>query len=160
VDLTSLTGRVSDGMFAGDATVHLAGRQPRYQMNGTLSGLPWQGGTLAATGALTTSGMGAELLSNLRAEGTFTGRKLEIAPLTLWDNVEGRFDFAVAKTTPKLRLSMLTIQSAGTKWTGAGETLDSGQIVVRVADGSRHMEASGALLRGEALQGEALKPAQ
>jgi len=160
VDLTGLTGRVSDGMFAGDATVHLAGRQPRYQMNGTLSGLPWQGGTLAATGALTTSGMGAELLSNLRAEGTFTGRKLEIAPLTLWDNVEGRFDFAVAKTTPKLRLSMLTIQSAGTKWTGAGETLDSGQIVVRVADGSRHMEASGALLRGEALQGEALKPAQ
>jgi hypothetical protein len=33
-------------------------------------------------------------------------------------------------------------------------------MVVKVADGSRHMEASGALLRGEALQGEALKPLQ
>ena len=152
VDLTGLTGRLADGIFAGDATVHLAGRQPRYEMNGTLAGLPWQGGTLAATGALTTSGMGVDLLANLKAEGTFTGRKLEIAPLNPWDSVEGRFDFAVAKTTPKLRLSMLTIQSAGTRWTGAGETLDSGQIVVKVADGARHMEASGALLQGEALK--------
>jgi hypothetical protein len=160
VTLDGLTGRLADGTFAGDAAIHLAGRQPRYTINGTLTGLPWQGGILAATGAVTTSGLGADLLTNLRAEGTFTGRKLEIAPLTAWDNVEGRFDFAFAKATPKLRLSMLTIQSGGTKWTGAGETLDSGQIVVRVADGSRHMEASGALLRGEALQGEALKPVQ
>lgn len=160
VSLTGLTGRLADGAFAGDAAIYLAGRQPRYELNGTLSGLPWQGGTLAATGTLTTSGMGIDLLSNLRSEGTFTGRKLDIAPLNLWDNVEGRFDFAVAKTTPRLRLSMLTVQSAGTKWTGAGETLDSGEIVVKVADGSRHMEASGALLRGEALQGEALKPIQ
>jgi hypothetical protein len=152
VNLTGLTGRLADGTFAGDATIHLAGRQPRYEMNGTLLGLPWQGGTLTATGALTTSGMGVDLLSNLKAEGTFTGRKLEIAPLNPWDSVEGRFDFAVARTTPKLRLSMLNIQSAGTRWTGAGETLDSGQIVVKVADGARHMEASGALLQGEALK--------
>lgn len=152
VNLTGLTGRLADGTFAGDAAIHLAGRKPRYEMNGTLSGLPWQGGTLAATGVLTTSGMGVDLLSNLRAEGTFTGRKLEIAPLNLWDSVEGRFDFAVAKTTPKLRLSMLTILSAGTRWTGSGETLDSGQIIVKVADGARHMEASGALLQGEALK--------
>ena len=101
---------------------------------------------------MTTSGIGVDLLSNLRAEGTFTGRKLEIAPLNSWDSVEGRFDFAIAKTIPKLRLSMLTIQSAGARWTGTGETLDSGQIVVKVADGARHMEASGALLQGEALK--------
>ena len=152
VSLTGMSGHLADGAFAGDAAIHLTGRQPRYEMNGTISGLPWQGGTLAAIGALTTSGMGVDLLANLKAEGTFTGRKLEIAPLNPWDSVEGRFDFAVAKTMPKLRLSMLTIQSAGTRWTGAGETLDSGQIVVKVADGARHMEASGALLQGEALK--------
>ena len=60
VSLTGLSGHVADGAFAGDAAIHLTGRQPRYEMNGTLSGVPWQGGTLAAIGALTTSGMGVD----------------------------------------------------------------------------------------------------
>jgi hypothetical protein len=152
VTLRSLTARVSDAAFDGDAAIHLAGRQPRYEVNGNLAGLSWQSGVLAATGQLKTSGTGADLLSNLRAEGTFSGRKVEIATLNPWETVEGRFDFAFANSAPKLRLSALTIQSAGTKWIGSAETQDSGQMVFKVADGSRHMEASGALLRGEALK--------
>ena len=152
VTLTGLAGRVSDAPFAGTAAIHLAGRQPRYEINGTLSGFAWQGGTLTAIVGVKTSGMGTDLLSNLRAAGTFTGRKLEIATLNPWDSVEGKFDFAITNATPRLRISGLTIQSAGAKWTGGAETQDSGQMVVRVADGSRHMEASGALLRGEALK--------
>lgn len=152
VSLTGLTGRMADAPFTGWSVIHLAGRQPRYELTGSLSEFAWQGGTLIATGALTTSGMGADLLTNLRAEGAFSGRKLEIATLNPWDSVEGRFDFAFAGATPRLRLSALTIQSAGTKWTGGAETQDSGQMVLKVADGLRHMEASGALLRGEALK--------
>jgi hypothetical protein len=67
VSLTGLTGRVADAPFAGGVLVHLAGRQPRYEINGSLSGFAWQGGTLAAKGVLKTNGMGADLLSNLRA---------------------------------------------------------------------------------------------
>ena len=152
VSLTGLTGRMGAAEFAGWSVIHLAGRQPRYEVDGSLSGFAWQGGTLTAAGALTTSGMGNGLLANLRVEGAFSGRKLEVAPLNMWDSVEGRFDFAIANATPRLRLSGLTIQSAGTKWTGGAETQDSGQMVVKVADGARHMEASGALLRGEALK--------
>jgi len=152
VSLTGLTGRVADAGFTGGVLIHLAGRQPRYEINGSLSGFAWQGGTLTAKGTLRTSGMGTDLLRNLKAEGTFTGRKLEVATLNPWDSVEGKFDFAFANAIPRLRLSTLTIQSAGTKWTGGAETQDSGQMVVKVADGSRHMEASGALLRGEALK--------
>ncbi len=152
VSCTALTGRVAEAPFTGGVAIHLAGRQPRYEITGSLSGFAWQGGTLTAKGVLKTSGMGADLLSNLKAEGTFTGRKLEVTPLNPWDSVEGKFDFAFANATPRLHLSTLTIQSAGTKWTGAAETQDSGQMVVKVADGTRHMEASGALLRGEALK--------
>ena len=97
VSLTGLTGHMADGTFAGDAIIHLAGRQPHYEMTGSLSGFPWQGGTLTATGALTTSGTGTDLLANLQAEGTFTGRRLEITPLSLWDSVEGRLRFRVCK---------------------------------------------------------------
>ncbi len=152
VTLSGLTARVADAPFNGSAVIHLAGRQPRYELTGTLANFPWQGGTLTAVAALKTSGIGADLLSNLRADGSFTGRKLEIGTVSPWDSVEGKFDFAIANATPRLRLSSLTVQSAGTKWTGAAETQESGQTVVKIADGARHMEASGALLRGEALK--------
>jgi hypothetical protein len=152
VSLTNLSGRVSAAPFTGKALIHLAGRQPRYEINGSLSGFAWQGGTLSAAGTLKTSGMGNELLSNLRGDGTFSGRKLEIATLNSWDNVDGKFDFAIANATPRLRLSSITIQSAGSRWTGTAETQDSGQMVLKIADGARHFEASGALLKGEALK--------
>ncbi len=152
VRLIGLTGKVSGAAFAGDAVVHLAGRQPRYELNGSLAGFAWQGGTLTANGELATSGMGLDLLGNLHANGTLTGRKLEIGAPGVWDNLEAKFEFSVAGAMPKLKLTALTIQSGGAKWTGSADTQDSGQVAVKVADGARHMEASGALLRGEALK--------
>ena len=152
VKLTGIQGKVNDATLTGAATIHLTGRQPRYELTGTLASFPWQGGTLTATAGLKTSGMGDDLLANLRAEGTFTGRSLEVGTLNLWDTVDGKFDFGFAGALPRLHVSNLTIQSAGARWTGAADTQDSGQTVVRVADGTRHLEASGALLRGEALK--------
>jgi uncharacterized protein involved in outer membrane biogenesis len=152
VSLTGLSGRVADSPFSGTAKIHLAARQPRYEVTGNLSGFAWQGGTLTAIGGFHTSGTGSDLLTNLRAEGTFTGKKLEVATLNPWDSVEGKFDFSIVGATPRLHLSGLTVQSAGTKWTGVADTQDSGQTVFRLADGSRHLEASGALLKGEALK--------
>jgi hypothetical protein len=152
VKLTGLAGKVSGATFAGEAGVHLAGRQPRYEVSGSLAGFAWQGGTLTAKGSLTMAGMGADLAASLRAEGTFAGRKLEVATFNPWDSVEGRFEYAIARATPRLRLSGLTIQSGAEKWIGGAETQDSGQMVLKVADGSRRMEASGALLRGEELK--------
>jgi hypothetical protein len=143
---------VNDATLAGAATIHLTGREPRYELTGTLANFPWQGGTITATAGLKTSGMGDDLLANLRAEGTFTGHSLEVGTLNPWDAVDGKFDFGFAGALPRLRVSNLTIQSAGARWTGAADTQDSGQTVVRVADGTRHLEASGALLRGEALK--------
>lgn len=152
VSFAALTGRLSGATFTGNAAIHLASRQPRYEVNGSLSGFAWRGGTVEASGSMTTSGMGTDLLANLRVEGSFRGKRLEVAPPDPWDIVEGRFDLAWAKTNPKLRLSALTIQTGGSKWTGSAETQDSGQMVLKVADGARHMEASGALLRGEGLK--------
>ncbi|HVW09384.1 MAG TPA: AsmA family protein [Bryobacteraceae bacterium] len=152
VKLTGLQGHVNDAALTGAATIHLAGRQPRYELTGTLANFPWQGGTLTATAGLRTFGMGDDLLANLRAEGTFTGRNFEIPSLNPWDSVDGKFDFGFTGASPRLHVSNLTIQSAGARWTGAADTQDSGQTVVRVADGVRHLEASGALLRGETLK--------
>ena len=152
VKLSGATAKVSGAAFAGDAALHLAGRQPDYEVNGHIAGFAWQGGTLTATGSLNASGMGADLLSSLKAEGTFTGRKLEVGKLNPWDAAEGHFEFTVSKATPRLRLSDLVIQSGGAKWNGVAETQDSGETFFKLTDGARHMEASGAVLRGEALK--------
>jgi len=152
VKLSGATAKVSGAAFAGDAALHLAGRQPDYEVNGHIAGFAWQGGTLTATGSLNASGMGADLLSSLKAEGTFTGRKLEVGKLNPWDAAEGHFEFTVSKATLRLRLSDLVIQSGGAKWNGVAETQDSGETFFKLTDGARHMEASGAVLRGEALK--------
>ena len=150
--LTGVKTRVSDAAFTGDVSIHLAARAPRYEVNGSLAGFLWRGGTLDASVALTTSGTGTDLLTNLHAEGAFHGKRLDVAPPDPWESAEGRFDLDWARTAPRLRLPALTVETGGSKWTGSAETGDGGQMVLRLADGSRRMEASGALLRGEMLR--------
>ena len=152
VELTGLSAKLGAAALTGDAAIHLAGRQPAYEVTGAIAGFAWQGGTVAAKGVMSASGMGGDLLSNLKAQGTLTGKRLEVAPLSPWETVEGTFDFSVTKATPRLKLTDLTIQSGGTKWTGGAETQDNGQVVFKFANGARNMEASGAVLRGEALK--------
>jgi hypothetical protein len=163
VRLTGVTARVQEGTLSGTLAILLSGRQPRYQMTGSVSGFSWRGGAVEVTGDARTSGMGIDLLANLHAEGRVRGRKLEITPADPWDNVDGHFVLDWAKKNPKVRLSPLTLQSGGAKWTGEAETLTSGQMVFRLTEGPRRMEASGALWRGEPLKvshGEPVKLAQ
>ncbi len=62
VSFTGIAGRVADSPFSGTAKIHLAARQPRYEVTGNLSGFAWQGGTLTAIGGFHTFGTGADLL--------------------------------------------------------------------------------------------------
>ncbi len=152
VKLQALSGRVGGASLSGTGGINLAGRLPRYDLAGDLAGLPWQGGVLSANGQVKTYGTGLDLLANLHAEGTFGGKRMDVGTLGQWESLEGQFDLGFRRATPRLRLSPITIQSAGAKWTGAAETQDSGLLVVKLADGSRKMEATGAVLKGETLK--------
>jgi hypothetical protein len=37
-------------------------------------------------------------------------------------------------------------------WSGSAEMGDNGQLVLKVSDGTKHFQAAGAILRGEALK--------
>jgi hypothetical protein len=141
-----------DPVFTGSGTVNLASRKPRYQLAGTVSNYLWRSGKLDGEGTLSTAGTGLELLTNLKAEGKFRGRGLNVTADEVWDRIEGTFEWVWNARTPRLKLDRLVIATAGDTFQGAAETRNDGQVVFRVTDGTRQIQASGALLKGEALK--------
>ena len=152
VKLTGLQSSFGDASFSGGATIHLAGRQPAYEVQGKLTGLPWRNGKLNAEGTVSASGTGAGLLTNLRANGSFDGKEIDLAALDAYDSVEGLFDWGWDARNPKLKLTQLLMKSGAETYSGTAEMEDNGQLVLRVSDGTRRIQAAGAILRGDALK--------
>jgi hypothetical protein len=124
--------------FKGAATIHLAGRQPGYEVTGKLTGLAWRGGTIGVDGALSTSGTGLALLSNMQAQGTFDGRGVDLAAAEVYDSVTGTFEWAY----PKLRLPLMVMKSGADTYQGSAELGDNGQLLVKVGDGTKHTQVA------------------
>jgi hypothetical protein len=148
VRLSNLETQAGDAQFKGTAAIHLAGRQPGYELRGKLSGLVWRNGTLSAEGTMSTSGTGTALLGNMRVQGTFDGRDVEVAPADSYESVSGTFEW----TAPKLRFPQVTMKAGADTYLGSAEMDDSGQLVLKVSDGTKRIQAAGAILRGEALK--------
>lgn len=152
VEFTDLQSRLGDSSFNGGATIHLAGRQPAYEVRGKLVGLPWRSGKLNAEGIVVASGTGAGLLTNLRASGSFDGKEIDLAALDAYDSVEGLFDWSWDAHNPKLKLTQLVMKTGSDTYSGTAEMEDNGQLVLKVSDGTRRIQAAGAILRGDALK--------
>jgi hypothetical protein len=143
VQLAGIETQFGDAAFRGAATIHLAGRQPGYEVRGKLSGLAWRGGTIGADGMLSTSGTGTALLGNMRAQGSFDGRNIENKDIVLaapeaFDSVTGTFEWA----WPKLRLPQLEMKSGADTYLGSAEMGDNGQLLVKVSDGTKHIQVA------------------
>ncbi|MES1258067.1 MAG: hypothetical protein ABUS51_06540, partial [Acidobacteriota bacterium] len=154
VRLTGLQGFLQDAAFTGAGGVNLAQRQPRYEFTGKITGFPWRSGDLEADGTLTTAGTGLDLLSNMKAAGKMRGRNIDLAALDQWDRIDGSFEWAWNEKNPRLKLGQLVMVSGSDTFQGNAETRSDGQLVLRATDGTKQIQASGAVL-----QGEALKPA-
>lgn len=145
VRLDTLATQFGDAAFKGSAKVHLAGRQPRYEVTGKLAGFAWRGGTIGAEGTLTTSGTGTALLSNIHAQGTFDGRNIELSGADVYDSATGSFTWAWDARSPKLKLPQLVMKSGDETYLGSAEMADDGQLVMKVNDGTRRIPAPVAL---------------
>lgn len=143
VQLAALETQFGDAAFKGSATIRLAGRQPAYEVAGTLTGLVWHGGTIGADGTFTTSGTGSALLANLRARGSFDATDIESKDIVLgvpstYDSASGTFDW----TWPKLRLPQLTLKSGADTFVGSAELGDNDQLVLKVSDAAKHTQVA------------------
>jgi hypothetical protein len=66
--------------------------------------------------------------------------------------VTGTFDWAWDARNPKLRLPQLVMKTGADTYLGSAEMEDNGQLVLKVSDGTKHIQAAGAILRGDALK--------
>ncbi len=133
VRFTGIHTQLGAALFNGDAAIDLADRQPGYQVNGRLSGLVWRSGTIDAEGTLTTSGTGAELLSNISAQGELKGKDVNT-----WRTLDGCFDLS----PNKLRVTDLVIGSRGEMYVGTAESQQNGRVAVKASDGTKKIETT------------------
>jgi AsmA family len=145
VELTGIQARLENGSVTGALAVNLRGARPSYRLVSRLRAMDCRSGKVDTETVLETAGTGAELLENLHAEGTFTGRALELASLPLLKSVSGSYKFVWARKAPRLLLTDLQLATGTEVFTGRGATQDDGRLLVQLSSGSREMRVSGSL---------------
>ena len=89
-----------------------------------------------------TSGTGLQLVTNLAAEGTFTGSGLDFGGLA-GRAVSGNYALSWGLTAPRLRLTGINLRSDDDTYTGSGATQEDGRLVVVLTDGVKEVRVSG-----------------
>jgi len=142
VQFEDLQARFEKANITGSLVVTLRGSRPSYRLDAKVKGLSWQAGKLDGQGVIETSGTGLQLVTNLTADGTFTGTGFDFGGLT-GRAVSGNYSLAWGVTAPRLRLTGLNVRSEDDFYTGRGATLDDGRLVVLLSDGVKELRVSG-----------------
>ena len=140
------------------ATIHLAGQATGLRGEGKLAGLPWRSGTIDAEGTLATSGTGTALLGQ-HAGSRFVRRQGNRSGCAGLVRIGDR-DRSNGRGTREIRscsLPQLVMKTGADTYLGSAEMEDNGQLVIKVSDGTRHIQAAGAILRGERVQTRAIQ---
>ena len=133
--LRDIESDMGPAALSGSVSLHLDRRQPTYEVEGKVTGLPWHSGRIDTEATLLTSGTGSALLDHLRAKGTFEGKGIDLSPLDIYDSVAGSFDWASDSRTPRLRLTQLMMKNGAITYQGTAESQDNGQVLVKITDG-------------------------
>jgi hypothetical protein len=142
VELDGLQADVDGAALTGALAVSLRGDRPAYRLAARLKGWEWQSGSLDAQGTLETSGLGVQLLQNLKSEGALSGIALDLGTSLSW-RISGSYSLAWPQAAPKLRLTALNLRSGGDSYTGQGGMQENGRLVLLVSNGNKEMRISG-----------------
>ena len=142
VQFEDIQARLDQATISGALVVNLRGTRPAYRLDAKVKGIPWQAGKLNGQGVIATSGTGLQLVTNLTADGTFTGTGFDFGGLT-GRAVSGNYSLAWGLTAPRLRLTALNVRSDDDTYTGRGATQDDGRLLVLLSDGSKELRVSG-----------------
>lgn len=149
VRFVTVDAALGTAVISGTGTVNLDRRQPAYAFQGHLGSWAWKTGRVDADFAVTTYGTGAGLLARLKATGSFSGSGIDLAPVGRFDSVAGEFDGSFDGTDPTVSLSQLVLKNDGETWQGSAETSGNGQVLLKLSDGTRRIQAAGAIFRGD-----------
>jgi len=142
VQFEDIQARLDKAAISGRLAVNLRGTRPVYRLDAKVKGFIWQAGKLDGQGVIETSGTGLQLVTNLTADGTFTGTGFDFGGLT-GRAVSGNYSLAWGLTAPRLRLTALNLRTDDDTYTGRGATQDDGRLLVLLSDGSKELRVSG-----------------
>jgi len=142
VEILDLRVRLAEATLAGRLAADLRGAAPVYRLSGALGSLVWGGGRWDAEGYVETSGLGDELLENLRAEGAFLGRAVELAPEEKFDFVAGRFTLKAGRQ-PQLKIEGLEAIQSEVAFRGECRVLPDGRLSVELRGGHKQLRLAG-----------------
>jgi hypothetical protein len=143
VRFTGIEGRIADGSIAADAAVDLSKAEPVYKINGHFINIGWRGGKVDLSGALTTNGTGTDLLMNLRSEGTFQARAVDVIAEVPLRTMSGTYGISIGRSGPQIKLTALQAATVGERFLGQGATLADGRLQLELASTNRVMHVSG-----------------
>jgi len=138
---------VLDDMHAsGKMVLSLAKAVPAYHLSGKVEDMDYRNGRLDFEGDLDTGGIGENLLLNIRSQGNFEGRDLDLAADALFHEISGNYRITGVAGIPKLLLTNLQVSQGGETFTGQGSSQPDGHVILELASGRRQMRQSGMLL--------------
>jgi hypothetical protein len=146
INVSNLEWRLENTHASGKMAMNLAKAEPAYQLNGAIENFDYRSGQLDVDGELETSGIGADLLLNLRSKGTFEGRGIVLAPDAEMRAVSGSYRVAAANGIPRLLLSNVQVSQGADTLTGQGSSQPDGHLVLELTSGRRQVRLTGMLL--------------
>jgi len=144
-ELGGIQARMENGTVSGTLSVNLRGARPVYRLTAKARTMDFRGGKIDTESVLETAGSGADLMTNLRAEGTFNGHGMEMASLPPMKTVSGSYKYAWSRNLPRLQLIDLQLATGTEVFTGHGATQEDGRLLVQLSSGTREMRVSGSL---------------
>ncbi|MGE5647019.1 MAG: AsmA family protein [Acidobacteriota bacterium] len=139
VEATDLAARFEDGQMTGRLTANLRRSAPAYRMNVRLRGVEWMGGKWDSRSLVQSSGTGLDVMRNLRLEGSFKARSVELAGEAEARDVSGTYAFAMNRGLPTFEFSDLLLTLGESLFKGKGATGPDGRVYFDLSDGQTQM---------------------
>lgn len=145
VEFDDLGGHLAGGEMKGRLAVNLRGRAPAYRLTVEEASAGWKNGRLKASAIVETAGLGSQLLENLRSEGRFEGRSLELEPTVDIERLSGSYRLRWGPLGPRLEFPDLELVTGDLHYTGKGATQEDGQLLLTFIHEGRQLRLSGTL---------------
>ena len=143
--LSNLDCKLGQMHATGNLTLAVDKRTPAYHLAGNIENLEYRNGQLDVDGEMDTTGIGDNLLVNIRAQGTFEGREIALNPDTEVEQIAGSFRVSPVAGIPRLELSQLQVVQGADTLAGQGASQPDGRIVLELTSGRRQVRLTGML---------------
>ena len=144
--LSNIECSLDEMKAAGKMSLNVAKAAPVYRLTGSIENLDYRNGQLDIDGDLTTSGIGEELLLNIRSQGTFEGRDIVLSPDAQVREITGAYRVAASSGIPRLLLSNLELAVGSDTLSGQGSSQPDGRVILELVSGRKQVRLTGMLL--------------